>query len=294
MATEQVGFKTSMLGFRKKDVLACIDCMSAENLAVKEQAEARAKELEETLASMRAEKEAADGKVFEKEAEIVLLQEEIAAQKELAAQAFTQLEALKQQVEKAETTSHEYKTRLFNQEKEVMILRRDNTQLTQSASEKQITIEKMEMQMQEVRLESAVQIDEMQTSTAAELTAQRHKLQAEHAEMKDKMQACAVDMVGDVEALKQSLATLESKIESSLLELQHSTKVLAQTLEATEKNVCVLGGKLEVFPQKKPQEPVVNHVAEQASAHSVPKYRSKPQTISGLLLAKISKMIGEV
>ncbi len=308
MAVEQVGFKTSMFGFRKDDVLACIDRISAENLAVQQQAEARAKELTEALEAAQAEKDVQGRALCEKKEEIEVLETALATQTEVAAQAMEQVNSLTQALAVAETAVRDYKGRLFTSEGQATVLRRDNTRLTETLSQKQQEVERASAMAEAVCAESAAELEKVRTATAKELVAERARLQNENLAVQQEMKVSGADMAQEVLALKDALASLDVKIAASLSDIQRSTKALAQALEATEQNVQHLGIKLEAFPKAVPESAQAREQAKEQPVPHVPRPQVRPRqysdalphspektpTISSLLLAKIAKMIGEV
>ncbi len=303
MAIEQVGFKTSMFGFRKDDVLACIDRISAENFAVQQQAEARAQELTDALEAVQAEKDVLGTTLCEKKEEIEALEAALAAQTKVSARAMEQVNTLTQALAAAETSARDYKGRLFTSEGQATVLRRDNTRLTETLSQKQQELEHATTMAEAVCAESAAEVEKARKFAAREIEAERARLQDESLAVQQEMHASGADMAQEVLALKDALTNLDVKIAASLSDIQRSTKALAQALAATEQNVQHLGIKLEGFPnvaaeqvQAVPRAPQVPYAQSKPRQHSdaLPRHPEKAPTISSLLLAKIAKMIGEV
>ncbi len=327
MAMEQAGFQTAMFGFRKTDVLACIDRMSAENLAVQEAAAATAKSLQDSLAEMRSEKEAlvtekavltgekqllVDEKealcaetaslrceIAQKDADLLVVQESLVQQIEIAEQAQVRADDLAQELKAAQTSARDYKGRLFTREGEATVLRRDNTRLTQTLSEKQAEIDRVTATAEAVQAESIVQIETARKEASDEIAREMRRVALEQTVVRSSMKESASDMVEDVALLKEALANLDQKIADSLLDLQRSTKSLAQALGTTEENMQNLGVKLVQFPRKVEPVSTVPH-KEKPVYKPTPKTakftyqcKAKQASISSLLLAQISKMMGE-
>lgn len=288
MAMEPVGFQTSMIGFRKADVLAYIDRMSAENLAAQKKADEDVQELNRLLATATDEKEVLSVALGEKKEEIALLHKALTTQTELATVAQAQAQVLSNSLEKSEEVAHEYQGKLFAREGEATVLRRDNAKLVDSLAQKQTELD-----------HATAQIESVQQSAKETLASEGQRLAAQNSAMQQDMRDAAGDMAQEVILVKQALAALDARIADSLADLQQSTKALSQVLEVTEHNVQALGVKLEVFPEQ-----IKTQAAEAPRAAQVPSVKRATHmparckvtspTISSLLLAKITKMIGDV
>ncbi len=321
-----------MLGFRKADVLACIDRMSEESRAAQQQAEQESKALEETITDLQAQKDDLSAQIQEKDATLEVLQQEkdalsanlqeknvalialnqsLSEQESVATKAVAKADTLMQLLRTAEVSAHDYKSRLFTREGEMTVLRRDNTQLTESLSSKQKELEAASEEVAQAHREAAQEIEtvratatqelaETREAVAAELASEKQRIKNEHLVAQEQMKQSASDMAQEVVVLKQALADLDQKIGDSLQDLQRSTQMLTQALETTEDSVQRLGGKAEIFPERAtvhahaPVAPVAP-AAQMArpAVRSAAKRKEKPQSISNLLLTQIARMIGE-
>lgn len=300
MSAEQAGFKVSMLGFRKADVLACIDRMSAEHQDAQTQAAEQMKTLEEMLAALRTEKDALALKEEEQSAEMQTMQDAIIQQHSLVLQAQDKAQALEEELLQVKEQAHEYQTRLFAREGEVTALRRDSAQLNETVLSQKAALECLTQEEQSIRQQATLEIQAANTQADYQVQQEKNRLHHENELLRGKMKESASDMAQEIVVLKDALTALDEKIESSLFDLQRSTNALSKTLEATEQNVERLGIKLEHFPDRTnlsgykqtPQSASqTNHQQRTASSVSC---KGKAYTISSLLLTKIGKMIGEL
>ncbi|MFI3168989.1 MAG: hypothetical protein R3Y06_03485 [Faecalibacterium sp.] len=295
MAAEQAGFKTSVLGFRKADVLACIDRISAENLEMQEKAEKRAKELEEMLATVRTEKDGVCVQLAEKEAELLVLQDALTQQDAVVKVHEESLAELTKELKAAQTSAHDYKARLFEREGEATLLRRDNTQLTEVLAEKQKEMDRVTLEANEVQRVAAHQVELVRAEAAAKIDAEAKRLQMDHQRVQAQMKGSATDIAHEVVQLKAALSVLDEKIATSLSDMQRSTNALAKALEGTERNVASFGVKLARFPETEaapkaePQDQFQNR-----KTGSAPSFDVKPASISSFLISKIGKMLGDL
>ncbi len=252
---EQAGFKTSMFGFRKTDVLACIDRLSAEMLEVQEAATQREHELEESLESACSEKEALAIVAEEKSAEITTLRDAIVQQQALVHTAEAKAVSVQQQLAEAETSAHDYKTRLFASEGEATILRRDNAQLTQAISQKEKALEGCEQEAKMISEHAAQQLLAVQTQSAqrlqvvqAEVAAQ---LDTERAEAEERLAAMQAQTAAQVAAAKEE-ATAKALKETQFMQQQNAAmqdKMRASARDMTE-DVRLLKEALATLDEK--------------------------------------------
>lgn len=154
-----MGFKTALMGFNKQDVLACIDRMSAESLEQQRQAEERAAALQDELGQLRSDKYALQGQLEESRQQTV-------REGERADEAENRATALSEQVANLTRRADDYKKRLFTREEEAVVLRRDNTRLTQTLSEKQQELAQMLDELNAVKQACETEIGRMKQEAA--------------------------------------------------------------------------------------------------------------------------------
>ncbi len=162
-----------------------------------------------------------------------------------------------------------------------------------------------------------------QTDAELEIEKERKRFVLQNAVMKDRMKESASAMVGDIDAIKADLSSLEERILESMVQMQRSTQMLAQTLENAEKNIEVLGVKIEAFPKKTPERAKTEKTytytapppppesdkaenffsrfnlntapqkedAKEPKKPQTPPKKSAQQALSGFLLKQIAKML---
>lgn len=257
MAKEQVGFKTSVFGFRKVDVLAYIDCMSAEHLSEQQKEQARVTALEETVSTLTEEKAVLATALSEKKEQIVVFHQALASQTEIAAAAQQKTNELSDALKKAEASARDYQGRLFVREGEATVLRRDNANLTRALTEKQQELERVFAQAETAQREAVAQLELVQGSAQAEIVALNHRADVQKETLQQDMQ----------QALEAQRKQFDAEKER-------------ERIKAAEKAASAQNYYDNLGKNKRPC--------------TATRRKTSTPTISSLLLAKIAKMIGEV
>ncbi len=313
-----VGFRTSLFGFKKADVLACIDKLAAEGQEKDKQAEAHAQELQSEIDALQEDKTV----LLEKAKEIC---EELSAQKKRAGEAEAAAEALREQLHHAEEESASFKKRLFEREKDLLNLKNDNTSLksdnetlTGRLREQQRLAEdavsaRQQAQQEMERSVAAAQADAERKASeavreageqaqAARRAAQREAEEARQAleqearQQRTAMTSGAQQIADSVSVLKAQLAEVDAKIAEAAKQLARTTAALHSALGETEENVKLLGAQMQQFPAPAPgaklPEPPQPEPAAQRQHDSHPQSR-QGKTLSALLLDKLTRMLGD-
>ena len=144
-------FQTAVLGFRKKDVLACIDRLTAESLEQQKQAQQRIEELQGSLDHSQSECVLLKEEAKETLQQIVMLEKKNAEQEELIQTAKALAEKQNDQMKELETQNQDYKRRLFDKEAENVCLHRDLHQLTQECNKKQVQLEDQKHEIERLK-----------------------------------------------------------------------------------------------------------------------------------------------
>ncbi len=310
MEDKNIGFQTSVLGFKKADVLSWIEEQSKQ-AQEKEKQTLQARELlEQELNTLKEQQTVSKEALLEKQSEISALERAIETHKTNFAQQEEKLNNLAEELQITKASERDFKERLFAREEDAVLLRKNNQELTQELCEKDLHIEKADELVKKT-----------QTDAEAEIEKERKRFVLQNAIMKDKMKESAASMVGDIDAIKADLSSLEERILESMMQMQQSTQLLAKTLENAEKNIETLGVKMDTFPKtpktkkttptytyETPQKPEENDKAENFFAkfnlNSTPQSnetkkaqpplkKAAQQTLSTFLLKQISKMLDD-
>lgn len=295
--TSSAGFKTSLFGFKKADVLACIEKMAAEAKQKEDEAQSRAQELQKTVDGL-------------KENETILLEktrdvcDQLSAQNKRNAEIEKQAGELREQLRRSEDEATLYKKRLFAKEQEALLLKGDKADLQQQLEQQRQAAEQAQRQMEQkvAAAEESARQDIFAAEENAEQRVQqaRQQAQKEAVHQKAVMAAGAQDIADSVAVLKSQLAEVDAKIAAAASELQRTTAALHAALDGTEQNLELLGAQMRQFPQPAPgaklPEPAQD---EQEARQEPPAQKAQPQTTAGrrslsaLLLDKLARMLGE-
>ncbi len=164
ISKENVGFGTAMLGFNKKEVLAYIDRLSAAALEAEQQHAQQAETLQSTVDNLQSENSRA---LEELRKSVIILRDE----RQRSQKAQDEIQALQKQMEEEKKASSDFKNRLFDREQEVVVLRRENTQLSQALAFKNAEMEQLRQQC-DTRTQQAEQELEQARVQAAEILEQ--------------------------------------------------------------------------------------------------------------------------
>lgn len=297
------GFKTSLFGFKKADVLACIEKMADEARENEQKAEARARELQSTVDDLKAN----EGILLEKTRDIC---DQLSAQNKRNAEMEKQAGELREQLRRSEDEAALYKKRLFAKEQELLLLKGDKADLEQRLKEQQQAAEQALAAQQTAQRQmkekiAAVEEDARQEIFAAEENAEqrvqqaRQQAQKEAVQQKALMSAGAQEIADSVAVLKSQLAEVDSKLAEAAGQLQRTTAALHAALDGTGQNLELLGAQMRQFPQSAPGAKLPETELP-AGARQAPPARSthsqsgaERRSLSALLLDKLARMLGE-
>lgn len=302
------GFRTALFGFKKTDVLACIEKMAAEGQEKEQKAEAHAKELEASVDSLRTDQDILLQKTRE-------LCSQLTEKDKRTAELESQAEALREQLRRSEDEAGLYKKKLFTKEQETIGLRKENADLTsrlrrqeQAAEEAQDARQQAQRQM-ELQVAAAEESANLKVLSAEEnaerriaQAQQQAQLEAVHA--RAAMTAGAQEIADSVSILKEQLADVDAKIAAAAGELQRTTAALHAALNGTEENLLLLGAQMQQFPQPAPgaKPPAAPKEPQEAAAKKEPRpargaesegQGSVHKSLSALLLDKLTRMLSE-
>lgn len=295
--TSSVGFKTSLFGFKKADVLACIEKMAAEAKQKEDEDQSRAQELQKTVDGLK-ENEAI---LLEKTRDVC---DQLSAQNKRNAEIEKQAGELREQLRRSEDEAALYKKRLFAKEQETLLLKGDKADLQQQLEQQRQAAEQAQRQMEQkvaAAAESARQdIFAAEENAEQRVEQARQQAQKEAVRQKAVMAAGAQDIADSVAVLKTQLAEVDAKIAAAAGELQRTTAALHAALDGAEQNLELLGAQMRQFPQPAPGAKLPEPApAQQEAQPEPPAQKAQPQTAAGrrslsaLLLDKLARMLGE-
>ncbi len=228
---EKVGFGTSMLGFNKQEVLEYIDRLSARAREAEQQHVQQTELLQSTVESLQSENSRA---LDELRKSVMVLRDE----RQRAQKAQEQMQALQAQVEEERKASGDFKNRLFDREQEVVVLRRENTQLNQALAFKTAEMDQLrqqcdarcrqaEQELEEARAQAA-DILEKARAQAQELQQQSTRAQLPRAAAgQEKEQPQALETMAKIE---ERLKEAQAQLDAAAAQLRRSAKLAAGVL----------------------------------------------------------------
>ncbi len=262
----QTIFKTEMFGFKRDEVLACIERMTSENLD-------RQKNLEVTISNLQEKLNAAarnNDTLLHKTKQVC---DDLASEKLRADTAAEQVAKLRIELEKASDNVTTYRSQLAIKEQEAASLKADNVRLNGTVNSLTATIsdyenrkDQLEQKLVMVRSEAdnavvtarqraeavrreaeaqAMVIKAKAEDEARVLTAQARQ---QKTDTKKIIADAADNIAASIVLLKSQLASVDEKINAATGNLQKATGSISAALENTEKDLVMLGVQMEKFP----------------------------------------------
>ena len=296
------GFKTALFGFKKTDVLACIEKLTADGLEKEQQAQARAKELQDSVDSLKEDNDTLleqtkglCGKLTEKDKQVTELEK--------------QMETLREQLRRSDNEVGLCRKRLLAKEQETIGLKKENADLTgrlneqvraaeDARSAQQQAQRQMEQQVAAAEESANLKILSAEENAERRITQARQQAQLETVQARASMTAGAQEIADSVAVLKEQLADVDAKIAAAAEELQRTTAALHAALNGTEENLQLLGAQMQQFPLSAPgakrlPEPQQAPEKEPGPAHETAGQGSVHKSLSALLLDKLTRMLSE-
>lgn len=312
-------FKTSLMGFKKADVLAYVDELAARSLAEQQEHEQKAAQLQKELDGLRADNDL----LMEKTREVC---DKLTGEEKRAIDAETRAKALAEQLLQLEETANTYKNRLFTKEQEAVVLKSDNQRLTELLATRQQEIEAARAQAQQAeqaraqerqqaarrqeelereRAEQAGRLEEERARYARQLESEQQAAQrevelgkahlAEQARReKQELQQGAQQIADSVLLLRSQLDEVDRKIAQAAQQLQNATRGIYAALGETEGSLEQLGAQVEQFPRcEAPKKETPAQEPERRRAASGAHRQARRRTLSDGLLELLDRVLKE-
>lgn len=313
-------FKTSLMGFRKAQVLAYIDEMSAKALETQKQQEEAAEALRKELESAKADNDL----LLEKTKEVC---DKLTSEEKRAGEAESRARAVSEQLLHMEETANGYKSRLFTKEQETVVLRADNARLTEELEQQHRQLEQARAELDAARAEAEEkarlgreelerqrsafeaekqagrqQMDQQREAAQREMDQQREaaqrQLELEKARLdqsrrtqQETARASAQQMADTVLLLRSQLEQVDRQIADAADRLQKATGAIYTALGETEQNLVTLGAQAESFPKPLPEQPKARPRPERDKRP--PRRPARRRTVSESLLDLLERALKE-
>lgn len=297
-------FKTSAFGFKKAQVLAYIDQLTAQNLAEQQQHTEKAQALQKDLDELKADNQL----LLEKTKEVC---DKLTHQQQLAGEAESRARAVSEQLQHMEQTASGYKSRLFTKEQETVVLRAENARLLAQLADQQAQLEQAQQQAQQIREQSEEQarqlgrqlenerrrLDEEAQQANRQLARQKEdaaqQLELEKARLaqaqrtqQQKARQSAQQMADTVLLLRSQLDQVDAQIAQAAARLQKATSAIYAALGETEQNLETLGAQAQSFPQ-----PLAAQPAPKPPRRAAPPRPVRRRTVSDGLLELLDRAL---
>ncbi len=329
MANETIGFRTSLFGFEKKDVLACIDRLSAESQKAEAAAKAQIEALHATPPPPPAENCALQKRVEENTGLMSQMAHQVKSEQDRAREAEAKTAECEEKNAALDGQNQEYKRRLFQSEEENVRLHHENDALQQQCSDKQAQLEKQTAQMGEVRavcekrmqeistenearlvrarqdaeerIRTAQQSAEQRVSTAKQEASQRVSYMQQQCEARQNaftarpQQDCAMlrasaDSVNhSLAEVKRDLTAAGENISRLSEELQSSMQMLEAALSEAEQQSLALSAAADAV-QKPVHAAAAGRAAQPSAAQAAPAHTPGPVTASSVAERLLDKL----
>lgn len=242
---DKVGFGTAMLGFNKKEVLAYIDRLSAAALEAGQQHAQQTETLQSTVDNLQSENSRA---LEELRKSVIILRDE----RQRSQKAQEELRALQKQMEEEKKASGDFKSRLFDREQEVVVLRRENTQLSQALAFKNAEMDQLrqqcetrtrqaEQELEQARTQAA-EIIEQARAQARQMEQQATRAQLPHAAAPEKKeQPQALETMSRIE---ERLKEAQAQLDAATAQMRRSARLAAGVLNDARSDLHGLGQEL--------------------------------------------------
>ena len=297
-------FKTAVVGgFKKADVLAYIEQLTARNQAEKQAQQQAADKLREEVEQLKKDKQL----LVDKTREVC---DKLAAQEKLTAQETERASGLASQLLSARENADTYQKRLCAKEQETVVLRADLQNLQQLLASRQQEVEQARQAVEEEKQACARQLDQQQESfrqksreQAAQLMknveergrsldlrfqeleekklAQRQQLAAERQRQRDYARAeqarlaeSSRHVAESIRELRQQLAQVDAQINQAAQQLQQATGSIYDALGETQQSLDRLESQAARYPQPAAAPKPRHSVAPKA--HKSPEQPPKP------------------
>ena len=271
--SEQNVFHSEMFGFKRDEVLACIERLTKENMEKAQSLETTIAELQERLFNAERDNET----LLRKTKEVCA---ELTTEHTRAETALAQVNTLRAEIDKANDALTQVRSQLAAKEQEAISLKSDNARLNSTVNS--LTASMADYENNKERLEQKVlmaraEADDALASARQRADASRRESEAQAMMIKakaedeariitsqarqqktdtKKMIADAADNIAaSIVVLKSQLAAVDEKILAATGNLQKATGCISAALGNTEKDLVMLGVQMEKFPT--PIQPVV-------------------------------------
>ncbi|HJB22441.1 MAG TPA: hypothetical protein H9773_12185 [Candidatus Fournierella merdavium] len=302
-------FKTSLMGFRKAQVLAYIDEMSAKALETQKQQEEAAEALRKELESAKADNDL----LLEKTKEVC---DKLTSEEKRAGEAERRARAVSEQLLHMEETANGYKSRLFTKEQETVVLRADNARLTEELEQQHRQLEQARAELDAARAEAEEkarlgreelerqrsafeaekqadrqQMDQQREAAQRQLELEKARLDQSRRTQQETARASAQQMADTVLLLRSQLEQVDRQIADAADRLQKATGAIYTALGETEQNLVTLGAQAESFPKPLPEQPKARPRPERDKRP--PRRPARRRTVSESLLDLLERALKE-
>lgn len=277
-AQKPEGFKTSLFGFQKAEVLSYIEKLSGENSAAQKQLNEQIAALEEKLAAGESER----GEVMEKVQEACIqLKEEQEHRKEAQAHC-----------EKTEEELREMRERMMAREQELVMLRSEKSRAEERLAQMEETVLASKEKEKEV---SAAIIGAQQAADSIVAGAKK-----EACAQKAELAKTAQDIGETVQRLKQELSQVENRIDLAFGAMRDATAEIELAVAQVDQRVDKLVKEAKREPENPKKEepgPVDPDFSvpplEEAVSDIAEKMGPTLHKLQELVLESINKLMGE-
>ncbi|MEG1073570.1 MAG: hypothetical protein RSF84_00400 [Ruthenibacterium sp.] len=264
--SEQNLFHSEMFGFKRDEVLACIERMTEENMEKVQSLEKTIAELKERL--FNAERD--NDTLLRKTKEVCA---ELASEHTRAETALAQINSLRAEIDKANDSLTQVRSQLAAKEQEAISLKADNARLNSTVNsltanmadyennkdaleqkalmvraEAEDTLAAAKQRADASRRESEAQAMIIRAKAEDEARIITAQARQQKTDTKKMITDSADNIAASIVVLKAQLSAVDEKILAATGNLQKATGCISAALGNTEKDLVMLGVQMEKFP----------------------------------------------
>lgn len=302
-------FKTAAFGFKKAQVLAYIDELSARTLEEQKRHEEAAAALQSQLDALKADNDL----LVEKTREVC---ERLTQQEKRAEEAECRAKAAGEQLLHMEETANSYKSRLFTREQETVVLRSDNARLTQELEEQHRQLEEARARLEALQAESeelarrgredlarqqeafeqkkqedARRLEEEKQQAERQVELERARIAQAQRAQQESARESARQMADTVLLLRSQLEQVDRQIADAAERLQRATGAIYAALGETEENLQTLGAQADSFPKPLAASQKQEKARPRAEKRPPRPHPPRPRTLSEGLLDLLERTL---
>ncbi len=273
-AEQEQGFRQSLFGFAKEDVLAYMNSRAEESRRQSEAYQEEIQRLQAEIDKLRGEQTAARACVEKLQKDLSDAQERAEDEKQVRAQAQKEAQSQTLRLRGVQEELNRSQLHCRDLEKEILKLHEDAQQQEALRKEAQPTDHDAEKMLAGARQEARkILADARLYAQSAE-----EQLQKEENEKRQRMAEHAADLSTGISILRGRLARVDEKLGAACLDLENATAAIYEALDQADRECRDLGTRMRDFPDGH-SDPEKGVDRTQQTNSAAPRYRAAVQPV---------------